>query len=174
MDNHPTYDLFFIGPREDPRSCAVIGEDDLKPIYFSFETYERGLASNARTIVCLEAKEVVASFEWSPNNHLGYVCLGQRNFPMSHLILPGTINYARGFTSSEGKKFEWRRVQGNPTSYDLYMLPNVHIAAFRRYVSSTAVGTSHGLLQYRFTNDMLLLESLLSLCLIRWIDLHGT
>ncbi|KAG7092395.1 hypothetical protein E1B28_008752 [Marasmius oreades] len=113
---------------------------------------------------------------------------------MSHLILPGTthkycfqpnltdssfltmipIASARGFTSSEGKRFEWRRVQGNPTSYDLYMSPDIHIAAFRRFVSSTAVGTSHGLLQYRFTNDILLLESLLSLCLIRWIDLHGT
>ncbi|KAJ8078706.1 hypothetical protein PM082_012989 [Marasmius tenuissimus] len=173
MDNYPTYDLFFIGSREDPRSCSIIGEDDIKPIYFSFESYERTAMSNPRTIVS-RAKEAVATLEWSPSNHLGFVYLGQRNFPMSHLIMPGTTNGARGFTSSEGKRFEWRRVPGIPTSYDLFMLPNVHIAAFRRYVTSTAVGTSHGLLQYRFTNDMLLLESLLSLCVIRWIDLQGT
>jgi hypothetical protein len=38
-----TFDLFFTG-RDDPRSCIIIGED-VKPIYFSFETRERQLMS---------------------------------------------------------------------------------------------------------------------------------
>ncbi|ESK96908.1 hypothetical protein Moror_6486 [Moniliophthora roreri MCA 2997] len=171
MDNDPTYDLFFIGAKEDPRSCSIIGEDDTKPIYFSFETYERPMA-NKRTIIS-RGRDAIASFEWGPGNHLGYVYVGQRSFPMSHLMLPGSSSNARSFSSTDGRRFEWRRVQGSPSSYDLYMLPNHHIAAFRRYVSSTAVGPSHGLLQYKFMDDMLLLECLLSLCVQRYMDSHG-
>lgn len=43
-----TYDLFFTG-RDDPRNCVIIGED-VKPVYFCFET-ERNLMANVRTIV---------------------------------------------------------------------------------------------------------------------------
>lgn len=45
-----TYDLFFTG-RDDPRKCVIIGEDT-KPIYLCFETPERGLLFNTRTMVC--------------------------------------------------------------------------------------------------------------------------
>jgi len=44
-----TYDLFFTG-RDDPRSCVIIGEDT-KPVYFCFETAERNLMPNVRTMV---------------------------------------------------------------------------------------------------------------------------
>jgi hypothetical protein len=55
----------------------------------------------------------------------------------------------------------------------LYAAPNMQIAAFRRYSHETAVGPSHGLFQYTFNNDLLLVEALLALCLNRWIDLYG-
>lgn len=44
-----TYDLFFTG-RDDPRSCIIIGEDS-RPVYFCFETTERNLMLNVRTMV---------------------------------------------------------------------------------------------------------------------------
>jgi hypothetical protein len=44
-----TYNLFFTG-RDDPRSCVIIGEDT-KPVYFCFETSERNLMPNIRTMV---------------------------------------------------------------------------------------------------------------------------
>jgi len=47
-----TYDLFFTG-RDDPRSCVIIGEDT-KPVYFCFETAERNLMPNVRTMVSQE------------------------------------------------------------------------------------------------------------------------
>lgn len=49
----------------------------------------------------------------------------------------------------------------------------MQIAAFRRYAHETAVGPSHGLFQYTFKNDLLLVEALIALCLNRWIDLYG-
>jgi len=166
-----TYDLFFTG-RDDPRCCIIIGEDT-KPIYLCFETPERGITPNTRTMVYRNNKDVVASFEWSPGNHLGSATIGTRQLPMSHLVLPGSANNARSFVSADGKRFEWRQCRDNPCSYDLYAVPNIRIAAFRRYAQPTVVGPSHGLLQYTFNHDALLVESLLALCLNRWIDLHG-
>jgi len=51
MSSSTTYDLFFTG-RDDPRSCVIIGEDT-KPVYFCFETSDRNLMLNVRTIVRL-------------------------------------------------------------------------------------------------------------------------
>ncbi|TFK42979.1 hypothetical protein BDQ12DRAFT_301898 [Crucibulum laeve] len=167
----PTYDLFFTG-RDDPRCCVIIGEDT-KPIYFCFETAERNLMPNVRTMVYRNQKEVCARLDWSPGNHLGSATIGNRTLPMSQLVLPGSNNNVRAFISADGRRFEWRRSTDNPTSYDLYAGPTMRIAHFRRYAQTTVVGPSHGLLQYSFSHDLLLVEALLSLCLNRWIDLHG-
>lgn len=106
-----TFDLFFTG-RDDPRSCVIIGEDT-KPLYFCFETAERNLMSNSRTMVGLASmvrrdklrsalillppvqvyrnnKEVCAKLDWSPGNHLGGATIGTRTIPMSHLVMPGS------------------------------------------------------------------------------------
>lgn len=61
----------------------------------------------------------------------------------------------------------------------LFIVPNnIRIAAFRRLeqMIETVVGPAVGLLQTTASlanNELLLLEALLSLCLFRWIDLHG-
>ncbi|KAF9009411.1 hypothetical protein BDQ17DRAFT_1235893 [Cyathus striatus] len=171
MATPATYDLFFTG-RDDPRSCVIIGEDT-KPIYFCFETIERNMIPNIRTMVYRNNKEVCARLDWSPGNHLGSATIGSRQLPMSQLVLPGSSNNARAFVSADGRRFEWRRSRENPTSYDLYASPNMRIAIFRRYAQPTAVGPSHGLLQYTFNHDLLLAEALVALCLNRWIDIHG-
>lgn len=100
-----TYDLFFTG-KDDPRTCVIIGEDT-KPVFFSFETFDRDLTVNTRTIVGTEAgtqggviiylqvtrgKDLLASLEWSPGNHLGMAIVGTRRIPMSHLVLPSPTN----------------------------------------------------------------------------------
>jgi len=166
-----TYDLFFTG-RDDPRSCVIIGED-VKPVFLCFET-ERQM-DNMRTMVHRNNKDLVAYFEWSPGNHLGSAIIGTRRMPMSHFVQPGSYNNARSFLSANGNRFEWRRCPDSPTSYDLYSGPAVRIAAFRRYSQEiqTAVGPSHAILQYTFTQELLLVEALLALCVNRCIDLYG-
>ncbi|KAF9533439.1 hypothetical protein CPB83DRAFT_845262 [Crepidotus variabilis] len=168
-----TYDLFFTG-RDDPRSCVIIGEDS-RPVYFCFETTERSMMSNVRTMVYRNDKEFCAKLEWSPGNHLGGVTIGSRELHMSNLVSPGSCIGARAFVSADGSTFEWRRDRENPASYDLYAHSNRPIGAFRRFpkTKSTAVGPSHAHFQYSFNHDLLLTEALVALCINRWIDLHG-
>ncbi|KAJ4480707.1 hypothetical protein C8J55DRAFT_513509 [Lentinula edodes] len=166
----PTYDLFFTG-QDDPRNCVVIGEDT-KPVFFSFETFQRDLST--RTMV-MRGKDLIASLEWSPGNHSGMVNIGTRQLLMSQLVLPGSSSHVRNFvSSSDGRTYEWRRCYPDTSGYDLFLLPNnMRIAAFRKMNAQTVVGPSHALLQYQFAHDPLLLEALLSLCIFRWTDLHG-
>ncbi|EAU88231.2 hypothetical protein CC1G_03903 [Coprinopsis cinerea okayama7 len=172
-----TYDLFFTG-RDDPRACIVIGED-IKPVYFSFETRERNqlMSPSIKTTVYRNGSEqLCATLDWSPGNHLGSVTVvgTNRHLPMSHFVMPGSSPNARAFVSTaDGKRYEWRRLRETPTSYDLYSAANIRIAVFRRYAQATVVGPSHGLFQYTFINDPLLVDALLALCINRWIDLHG-
>ena len=62
-------------------------------------------------------------------------------------------------------------------TYQLFHVsPNVQsvrIAFFRKIDQQTPVGPAHGFLQYTFTQPFLLLESLLALCLNRWMDVHS-
>ncbi|PFH52424.1 hypothetical protein AMATHDRAFT_74215 [Amanita thiersii Skay4041] len=168
-----TYDLFFTG-RNDPRSCVIIGEDT-KPIYFCFETPTERAATpiNTSTLIYRNQKDICAKLEWSHNNSLGNVIIGNRRVPMTHLLMSGSVANARSFLSVDGSYYEWRRNTDDPMSYDLYTAQNMRIAVFRRYARQTVVGPSHGLFQYTFNHDNLLLESLLALCLNRWIDVHG-
>ncbi|KAJ3896566.1 hypothetical protein GG344DRAFT_36579 [Lentinula edodes] len=166
----PTYDLFFTG-QDDPRNCVVIGEDT-KPVFFSFETFQRDLST--RTMVSKASKDLIASLEWSPGNRLGMVNIGTRQLLMSQLVLPGSSSQSVAYSSSDGRTYEWRRCYPDTSGYDLFLLPNnMRIAAFRKMNAQTVVGPSHALLQYQFVHDPLLLEALLSLCIFRWTDLHG-
>jgi len=56
----------------------------------------------------------------------------------------------------------------------LYAGSDKPIAVFRRFSQPqpTAIGPAHGHFQYSFTRDNLLVESLVALCVNRWIDLH--
>ncbi|KAF9036674.1 hypothetical protein BJ165DRAFT_594591 [Panaeolus papilionaceus] len=196
-----TYDLFFTG-RDDPRSCVIIGED-VKPVYFCFETSERNLMPNVRTMVYRNNKEVCAKLEWSPGNHLGGATIGNRTLPMSHLVLPGSSSrpfhnsahahlYQQTVHGLSGERTEiihprmmyvphfkfplaphWRTHSQTTLGIQLYAAQNMRIAVFTRITQATAIGPSHGHLQYTFVHDTLLIEALVALCLNRWIDLHG-
>ncbi|KAF9452259.1 hypothetical protein P691DRAFT_661400, partial [Macrolepiota fuliginosa MF-IS2] len=162
-----TYQLFFTG-RDDPRCCMLIGEDT-KPVYLSFETNPN---QSLRTLVYRNNKDLCAQLEWGTGPYLGNAAVGPRQLPMSQLVLPGSADNARKFFSSDGKEFEWRRIREDTMAYDLFMAPNVRIALFRKYNQLTAIGPSHGLIQYTFSNDNLLIEALVSLLLNRWIDMN--
>ncbi|RXW15775.1 hypothetical protein EST38_g10076 [Candolleomyces aberdarensis] len=168
--SHCTYDIFFTG-RDDPRGCIVIGEET-EPVYFCFETAEKALP-RARTIVYAGNQNYVAKLDWSPGNHLGSATIGSRQIPMLQMVLPGTSPQARAFNCLDGRRYEWRRLRDNPTSYDLYSLTGVpsRIAVFRRYAQATVVGPSHAMVQYTFDNRELLIEALLALCINRCMDL---
>jgi hypothetical protein len=60
-----------------------------------------------------------------------------------------------------------------PFKHQLFALPDINIAVFRRFAQATPIGPSHGMLHYTFSHDPLLLEALLALCLNRWIDWRG-
>ncbi|KAF8894696.1 hypothetical protein BD779DRAFT_1669166 [Infundibulicybe gibba] len=167
----PTYDLFFTG-RDDPRCCVIIGEDT-KPVYFSFETPERGVSSHTRTMEQQGGLRGVRVGPGEPPRQRRHRCPPAPHVPPRRPLSPPSTSSARAFVSAEGRTLEWRRCRDNPTSYDLYAAPNTRIAVFRRFTQQTVVGPSHGLLQYTFTNDLLLTEAILALCLNRWIDVHG-
>ncbi|XP_006458495.1 hypothetical protein AGABI2DRAFT_200165 [Agaricus bisporus var. bisporus H97] len=169
-----TYQLFFTG-RDDPRGCMLIGEDT-KPVHLAFETQENNVGRSVQTFVYRNDNELCAILDWGTGGFLGNVKIGSRQFPMSQLVTRGSTNNARGFTSSENEnvRFEWRRMREDMAAYDLFMLPDTRIALFRKYNNqNTPVGPTHGLIQYTFSKDILLLEALLSLLLNRWIDMHG-
>ncbi|KAJ7905343.1 hypothetical protein B0H14DRAFT_4865 [Mycena olivaceomarginata] len=192
-----TFDLFFTG-KSDPLSCVVIGED-VVPRFFCFETPDRQ-SYGVRTTVYSNNSSKVASLVFGPGNQLGSVTIGgsraepgYRTVSMADFLLPGSnhklrgcasspililtrsLRSARSFFSADGRKYEWRKCANISGAYDLYALnpPIVRVAAFRRCSEETPVGRSTGLLQYTFAQDGLLLYTLLSLCLNRWVDMYA-
>ncbi|KAJ6630647.1 hypothetical protein B0H10DRAFT_1982156 [Mycena sp. CBHHK59/15] len=92
-----------------------------------------------------------------------------------YLAILISVLSARSFVSADGRRYEWRRCANVSSAYDLYALNplNVRIAAFRRCSEETPVGRSPGRLQYTSTRDGLLLYSLLTLSLNRWVDIYA-
>ncbi|KLO18792.1 hypothetical protein SCHPADRAFT_993244 [Schizopora paradoxa] len=161
------YDLYFTGSRGNPRQCIIIGED-VEPIFYRFETPDVYMTNTTTTIY--RNSDVVAAFDWTASSYLGLCTVRHRQpFPMSQLVLQGSSATARAFYLNQ-VKFEWRRDKDDPTGYSLYTAQNIRIASFRRQDQNTPVGPSHAFLQYTFVQPALLLESLLALCVNRWID----
>lgn len=166
-----TYDIYFTGSRGNPRQCIIMGED-VEHVFFRFETPEVFM-TNTRTTVYRNKEDVVAAFDWTASNYLGLATVMHRQpFPMSQLVAQGSVPSARAFNLN-GMRFEWRRGREDPFSYDLYAPQNVRIASYRRFDESTPVGPAHGLMQYTFVQPALLLESLLALCINRWLDMNA-
>ncbi|TFK55216.1 hypothetical protein OE88DRAFT_1653949 [Heliocybe sulcata] len=167
------YKLYFTG-RDDPRNgCIMIGVDT-KPIFFRFDTPDLFMG-NARTSVTKGNGEVVAVFDWTSRNYLGSATIGHRQVPMGRLIMTGTSpNGSRTFESGNGGMYAWRRRGSDSSAYDLLALPQASaVAIYRRFQQSTPVGPSYAYMQYRFDDDVLLLDSLLALSLNRWFDIQG-
>ncbi|KAG8217896.1 hypothetical protein J3R82DRAFT_6062 [Butyriboletus roseoflavus] len=161
--------IFFTG-RDDPREgCIIMGEDE-KPVFFEFETAFLSPGST-RTTICSDRRPV-AAFDWDANgDSLGVATIGDKEFPMEHLVLPGSCPIARRFQAADGRFYEWRRSYRDPRSYELYVGPNTQpIAVYRSFSQATPIGPSHGTLEYNFTDGLFLLQVLLALNLNRWLD----
>ncbi|KIJ68938.1 hypothetical protein HYDPIDRAFT_80777 [Hydnomerulius pinastri MD-312] len=162
------YEIYFTG-KDDPRDgCIVIGDDE-RPVFFEFETAY--LSPTTRTTICSDQRPV-AAFDWDMNGGgLGMATIGDRVFPMGHLVMPGSCSNSRRFQSADGRFYEWRRSYREPNSYELYAAPNTPpIAMYGKFSQTTPIGPSHGTLEYNFTDGLFLLESLLALNLNRWLD----
>jgi len=141
-------------------------------VYLVFETSD---IPTTRTSIYRNHQELVALFDWMPGNQFGRAVIGSRQIPMNHLVMHGTTPNSRMFLTAEGKRYEWRRLPQDPSSYELYFLTtHTRIAVFRRIAQMTPIGPSHGMLRYTFNHDILLLESLLALCLNRCLDWQTT
>ncbi|KAH0827011.1 hypothetical protein J3R83DRAFT_4680 [Lanmaoa asiatica] len=163
------FEIFFTG-RDDPRDgCMIIGEDT-RPVFFEFETAL--LPSSTTRTTIFSDRNPVAAFDWDGDgNSLGVATIGDRVFPMEHLVLPGSSPNARRFQAADGRFYEWRRSYRDPRYYELYAGPNTPpIAVYRQFPQATLIGPTHGTLEYNFTDGLFLLEILLALNLNRWLD----
>ncbi|KAL4253919.1 hypothetical protein ABKN59_003087 [Abortiporus biennis] len=168
------YDLFFTGKDDIRDGCIMIGHvgQNNRPVYYQFETPEMG-GQETRTTVYRDGHQAVAYFTWTMGFHLGMVTVGQKQIPMTYLVMKGSVAGARMFTAANGNRYEWRKVADDPLAYDLYAGPTKCIGEFRRLAKSTPIGPSYALLQYTFDDDSLMLYALLALSLNRWIDIRG-
>ncbi|KAF9246120.1 hypothetical protein BU15DRAFT_40109 [Melanogaster broomeanus] len=169
------YRIYFTG-KDDPRDgCIVMGEDQ-EPVFFEFETAFVPETSTTRTTICSD-QHPVAAFDWDMNGAgLGLATVGDRVFPMEHLVIPGPgakhpfSCSARRFQAANGRFYDWRR-SANSGSYELYAAPNTPpIAVYSQFPQETPIGPSHGILEYNFVDALFLLEALLALNLNRWLD----
>jgi len=96
----------------------------------------------------------------------------KKQSPMTWFFMRGSAPNVRLFSSMDKRTYEWRKVDDGG-SYDLFSSPETQIASFRRGQLQTPVGPAWACMQYRFDNDILLLESLLALSLNQWMDKRG-
>ncbi|KAF7295057.1 hypothetical protein MIND_01043900 [Mycena indigotica] len=158
------FNIFFTG-REEALNCIMIGEDS-SPRFYCFESQA------TRTVLYSNNNYKVASLQFIQGDQLGSATIGSRVYPMRELLSAGSSSSARCFYSSDGRKYEWRRIPNVSDAYDLYALnpPVVRVAAFRKHCEITSIGQCNGLLQYTFNGDQLLVYTLLTLALNRWVD----
>lgn len=170
MGDPPVYEVFFTG-RDDPRDgCIVIGEDT-RPVFYRFET-PQSYVGNPRTTVYRNAGEIVACMDWSVVGHqLGVLTIANRQSPMTRFVMHGSSVNSRVFLTGDGRQYEWRRCPDDPESYDLFTVQgNQRIATYRRRPQTTPIGHSYAFMSYLFDNEVFLLESLIALCLNKWLD----
>ncbi|KAL6307924.1 hypothetical protein BKA93DRAFT_726660 [Sparassis latifolia] len=170
--------LFFTA-KDDPRDgCMIVGHtsntgQDVrydKHILYDFRTNGR------RTTVYRNTTEVVAYLDWGERDTLGMLTMGTRQEPMSNFLLPiATTPNVRVFISAADRLYyEWHKVDHG--GYDFYpaSIRGQRLATFRRDQNDTPVGLTHATMKYNFDHDHLLLESLVALCLNRWVDRPAT
>ncbi|KIJ30300.1 hypothetical protein M422DRAFT_36606 [Sphaerobolus stellatus SS14] len=165
------YDLYFFGEgqvQNNPRHTNIIGYEGDHPMFFQFFTILS--QSSTQTRIYRDQREV-AKLDWTAGTHLGMLTIGRRQVHMGQLL---TNTSVRSFNlSTDGTTFEWRRTQTH--DYELYSPGNRRIATYSRVTYQTRWGACHGLFRYSFkSQDALLLEALISLCLNRWIDMNNS
>ncbi|KAI1788494.1 hypothetical protein LXA43DRAFT_640871 [Ganoderma leucocontextum] len=179
-DEGTVNELFFTGPGDPRHKCVAIGYHNAAPIVYKFETID--LPQGTRTTVTFNERTIVAYLDWAMSNHLGSVVQGTERIPMADFVSRGSIDTAREFKTTANmnarEAFEWRRL-GNrqPHAYELLSITPEATARIATYDPTPKevpkMGRAYAYLRYTFREDTLLRDSLLALCLNRWIDWQG-
>lgn len=165
----------------DPRDTAIIGYEGKHPVFWRLATTV-AYHNATRTVIFKgteqsEHEDEVAWLDWTSVNHLGLATIGDMEVPMSELVQRGSTFRARSFTIPiDGRVFEWRRDELFNSMYELYSAHGTLMASFELYdiPQVSSIGMLHGVMRYWYKNDdHLMLTSIISLALIRWIALHG-
>ncbi|KAF8610821.1 hypothetical protein BDV93DRAFT_601778 [Ceratobasidium sp. AG-I] len=165
----------------DPRDTAIIGYEGTRPVFWRLATTV-AYHNATRTTVFKgtersEREDEVAWLDWTSVNHLGLATIGDMEVPMSELVQRGSTFRARSFTiPCDGRVFEWRRDEIFNSMYELYDAHGTLVASFELYdiPQVSSIGMLHGVMRYWYkSDDHLMLTSIISLSLIRWIALHG-
>ncbi|CAE7231233.1 unnamed protein product [Rhizoctonia solani] len=148
-------------------------------------------------------EQEVAWLDWESMNHLGTATIGRFQTPMTNLLQRGTTPRCRIFAiPGDGRRFEWRRCETDPCRYDLYDGSGKLCASHTVYLQPqrSAVAELNAVMNYWFKEDemvseswnrttnrgayripppfrsssfQLLLTSIISLTINRWIDQNG-
>ncbi|KAI0654760.1 hypothetical protein C8Q70DRAFT_1141597 [Cubamyces menziesii] len=169
-------ELYYTGQGDPRHKCVAIGYHRNEPVVYKFDTVD--LPQGTRTTVTFNEQSVVAFFDWALATHLGSVIKGAEREPMTSLVMPGSTETARMFSSGRDgeEKFEWRRIgDKHPYGYELFSLdPESRIARYDPTPRELPrIGRAYALLEYGFHEDNLIRDALLALCLNRWIDWRG-
>ncbi|KAI0329826.1 hypothetical protein GY45DRAFT_1303929 [Cubamyces sp. BRFM 1775] len=176
MEGAVINELYYTGQGDPRHKCVAIGYHRNEPVVYKFDTVD--LPQGTRTTVTYNEQSVVAFFDWALATHLGAMIRGGEREPMTDLVMPGSTETARMFTSGrdEKEKFEWRRIgDKHPYGYELFSLdPESRIARYDPTPRELPrIGRAYALLEYGFHEDNLIRDALLALCLNRWIDWRG-
>ncbi|KAG8689511.1 hypothetical protein FRC11_002226, partial [Ceratobasidium sp. 423] len=178
--NHTSNDVYWTSP--DPRDSGIIGYEATRPIFWRLAT-TMAYHNATRTIVFKGAdqssrEEEVAWLDWTSVNHLGLATIGDMEVPMSQLVQRGSTFRSRQFTIpdlQDQRVFEWRRDDIFDSMYQLYSSDGTMMASFELYdmPQPSSIGPLYAVMRYWYEkDDNLMLTSILSLTLVRWIILH--
>jgi hypothetical protein len=98
------------------------------------------------------------------------------------------VHRSHQFVGSDGNVYEWRNRKGEYEVCTLVlgisayliephqliaMANGARVAEYTNTVVETPVGNTHAVLHLTFENELLVLETVLALCLARWVNLQN-
>ncbi|CAE6515573.1 unnamed protein product [Rhizoctonia solani] len=178
---HTSNDVYWTSP--DPRDSGIIGYEGGRPVFWRLDTtiaYHNATRTTVfKGVGQTSREEEVAWLDWTSVNHLGLATIGDMEVPMSQLVQRGSVIRSRQFMIPDlhdQRVFEWRRDDIFDSMYQLYSADGTMMASFELYdiPQPSSIGPLHAVMRYWYEkDDNLMLTSILSLTLIRWITLHG-
>ncbi|CAE6460055.1 unnamed protein product [Rhizoctonia solani] len=179
--NQSSNDLYWTSP--DPRDSGIIGYEGARPVFWRLAT-TMAYHNATRTVIYKgvdhsSREEEVAWFDWTSVNHLGRATIGGMELAMSELVQRGSTFRSRLFRipdPEDQRVFEWRRDDIFDSMYQLYGADGSVLASFELYdvPQPSSIGPLYAVMRYWYEqDDNLMLTSILSISLIRWIALHG-
>ncbi|CAE6470530.1 unnamed protein product [Rhizoctonia solani] len=179
--NDDSNDLYWTSP--DPRDSGIIGYEGARPVFWRLDTtiaYHNATRTTVfKGVSDSSTEEEVAWLDWASVNHLGLATIGKMEVPMSQLVQRGSTFRSRRFVIpdlQDQRVFEWCRDSMFDGMYQLFSADGILMASFELYNAPqpSSIGPLYAVMRYWYEmDDNLMLTSILSLSLIRWIVLHG-